>query len=455
MGAISISNRSPASDEIPVGKTPLRFTTPVGSGAPQIVLVTLTIDAEETIEVVFDGANFVGKYARSSRELIASDTLYRWSLHRRHGWGEEAPVLSVKTLHQPSADYDLAFPESGGVIGVADLTGVTPQTLVLQGQNCADSVADGTKGGDVQIAVGSPKAARVGTDSPGVIKLDLGDCASGHSGQAGAIGIYANSEFVADIGIYGTGTPPEPLYLNVGMNHTGNGASANFQFRANSHGPIILSCIGAAGASYFSIEAGATPATVLTVDEAAIKPAVNIMFDKAMTTAKIGQTALTAPGTPSALTVQAQAPLAGQATNGAQLILAGGDAGDVATANNGGILLQLGRVRTGDLSGVLTLGYHNGTTTVPVETIFWSASASNVQHRCAVSTLIMSMAGTYAIGDQSGNKRIEVSTAGNIGFFGASPAAKPTVSGSKGANAALTSLLTALATLGLVTDSTS
>lgn len=39
------------------------------------------------------------------------------------------------------------------------------------------------------------------------------------------------------------------------------------------------------------------------------------------------------------------------------------------------------------------------------------------------------------------------------GFFGASPVAKPTVSGAKGGNAALGSLLSALAGLGLITDS--
>lgn len=44
---------------------------------------------------------------------------------------------------------------------------------------------------------------------------------------------------------------------------------------------------------------------------------------------------------------------------------------------------------------------------------------------------------------------------GSIGFLGATPVARPTVSGSKGGNAALTSLMTALANLGLVTDSTS
>ncbi|MCY7323368.1 MAG: hypothetical protein LH660_16570, partial [Phormidesmis sp. CAN_BIN36] len=45
-------------------------------------------------------------------------------------------------------------------------------------------------------------------------------------------------------------------------------------------------------------------------------------------------------------------------------------------------------------------------------------------------------------------------TGANLGFFNATPAAKPTVTGSKGGNAALASLITALATLGLVTDTT-
>lgn len=41
------------------------------------------------------------------------------------------------------------------------------------------------------------------------------------------------------------------------------------------------------------------------------------------------------------------------------------------------------------------------------------------------------------------------------GFFGATPTTKPTVTGSRGGNAALASLLSALATLGLITDSSS
>jgi len=44
---------------------------------------------------------------------------------------------------------------------------------------------------------------------------------------------------------------------------------------------------------------------------------------------------------------------------------------------------------------------------------------------------------------------------GNVGFYNTTPATKPTVTGSRGGNAALASLLTALASLGLITNSTS
>lgn len=43
-------------------------------------------------------------------------------------------------------------------------------------------------------------------------------------------------------------------------------------------------------------------------------------------------------------------------------------------------------------------------------------------------------------------------SASSLGFFGASPSARPSVSGSRGGNPALASLLAALAGLGLVTD---
>ncbi len=58
-------------------------------------------------------------------------------------------------------------------------------------------------------------------------------------------------------------------------------------------------------------------------------------------------------------------------------------------------------------------------------------------------------AGRFKV-DPSGN----VTMAGTPGFSGAAPVAKPTITGSRGGNAALASLLTALAATGLLTDST-
>lgn len=57
-------------------------------------------------------------------------------------------------------------------------------------------------------------------------------------------------------------------------------------------------------------------------------------------------------------------------------------------------------------------------------------------------------------GKGTGGVRIEP-TSGRVGFMGATPIQRPTVTGSRGGNAALASLLTELANLGLITDSTS
>lgn len=55
----------------------------------------------------------------------------------------------------------------------------------------------------------------------------------------------------------------------------------------------------------------------------------------------------------------------------------------------------------------------------------------------------------------TGNASIAAGSNKSIGFYGATPGTKPTITGSRGSNAALADLLTKLATLGLITDSTS
>lgn len=61
--------------------------------------------------------------------------------------------------------------------------------------------------------------------------------------------------------------------------------------------------------------------------------------------------------------------------------------------------------------------------------------------------------GTVKLKTAGGTTRIEVDSTG-LGFFATAPVAKPTITGSRGGNAALASLLTGLANLGLITDST-
>jgi hypothetical protein len=74
-----------------------------------------------------------------------------------------------------------------------------------------------------------------------------------------------------------------------------------------------------------------------------------------------------------------------------------------------------------------------------------SADAQNVQVAGKVEFVDALYGATKHVLDGAANQ---------AGFFGATPTGRPTVAGSRGGNAALASLITALATLGLVTDST-
>lgn len=94
---------------------------------------------------------------------------------------------------------------------------------------------------------------------------------------------------------------------------------------------------------------------------------------------------------------------------------------------------------------VLYIGAGSGNATVVAS---GSSSTINVQITPKGAT------GLAALHGADGSRKVAATTTG-VGFHGTTPIAKPTVTGSRGANAALASLLTALASYGLVVDSSS
>jgi hypothetical protein len=104
-------------------------------------------------------------------------------------------------------------------------------------------------------------------------------------------------------------------------------------------------------------------------------------------------------------------------------------------------------VRGAGLINTLTVGPHS----ISLSALEASATLSMQ----AAGTVTLQSATTSRIAGSGAAVMIEVNGANKIGFFGATAIVKPGVSGSRGGNAALASLLTQLVALGLISDSTS
>ncbi len=131
--------------------------------------------------------------------------------------------------------------------------------------------------------------------------------------------------------------------------------------------------------------------------------------------------------------------------------------------------INLGDAATNAASNLLVL-QHNSSGTPAAgfgSTILTRLASSTTDDQSAATDIVTWATATHAsrkarrvfnIYDTAAREalRIEASgTAAMIGFLGAAAVARPTVTGSRGGNAALASLLTQLATLGLITDSSS
>jgi hypothetical protein len=106
---------------------------------------------------------------------------------------------------------------------------------------------------------------------------------------------------------------------------------------------------------------------------------------------------------------------------------------------------------TGSKNVILTTGSGTTLTVGGGSWVFFYCDGTNV------GTPAVGFGGITALSlSQKDSNGLTVGVTGSkLAFFGGTPAVKATVTGSKGANAALTSLMTALVGLGLVTDTTS
>jgi hypothetical protein len=129
--------------------------------------------------------------------------------------------------------------------------------------------------------------------------------------------------------------------------------------------------------------------------------------------------------------------------------ITGGNGGTTNAAQGGSVSL-LG----GDTGGVTT----GGSVTIS-SGAGWSGGQVNINSPGSAVQGIISIGVTTSsevrVGGNGTAVNIGYHAAAKVGFFTTASAVKQTVSGAKGGNAALGSLLTALATYGLITDSSS
>lgn len=143
-------------------------------------------------------------------------------------------------------------------------------------------------------------------------------------------------------------------------------------------------------------------------------------------------------------------------TNANGLFLAGANTGGPPTisviGSDTNVSMQFGVKGTGSF-----LFTASGTELLEVLNVASAISNLNLAAAAAANNVLIDVGGTatgITIGGSTATGVAVGKSGGALSFFGGSTVAKPTVAGSKAGNAALASLMTALSSLGLVTDTT-
>ncbi len=123
-----------------------------------------------------------------------------------------------------------------------------------------------------------------------------------------------------------------------------------------------------------------------------------------------------------------------------------------ASSGPGGTNAQLQYNNSGAFGGVAGSSFSGGALTLEIPgAITLISSANNIDLTSSNTITLNGGDGTEI--QANGETLINMGSLGTtMGFFGATPIAKPTVTGSRASGAALASLLTELASLGLIID---
>ena len=123
------------------------------------------------------------------------------------------------------------------------------------------------------------------------------------------------------------------------------------------------------------------------------------------------------------------------------------------TASPGDLTQEGGLQVNVDAASTIGFDVNNSSTNSPINLIDSGGRGINIETSGNIGLFLNSGTGTGGITLQDGGTfGIEMIT-DLLGFFSTTPVTQPTVTGSRGGNAALASLLTALSDLGLVIDS--
>jgi hypothetical protein len=286
---------------------------------------------------------------------------------------------------------------SGGLINIISGSTIGPE------EGASDPSA-----GDITITAGSITYMDSRTSSGGSIFLNAGDNIS-TAGYGGSVGINSgDGDFVGNINLQtGTGESEGSILIQTGSSYYDGNIS-------------IITGASFTGGGNIQIQTG------------------NCNDNGSNITILCG---VTDSGTGSSITIAA-----GNATdfNGGEILITGGHANGT-TGNGGNITITAGESFATDGYGgnVIIIGGEGSGINDGGNVVLTAGAPKGT-----------GVGGSIKLQDYFSNIQFEVSDIG-IGFYATPPKPKPNVTGSRGGNAALASLLTELANLGLITDGTS